>query len=190
MQPLTHQQEPPPGAPSNCLSALHHAQNQTPASQRTRTTFPSLLDSTTNPSHRLLEITIFSLLRHGLTFMQIAAFLEHERTHAAQGITQLRDALRTFHFARLLNGEGARSWVEWRVATWPRWPRAWEVAMLGGWALEVWAWAVHEAGENGKTGILEDEGEGRETAGVCCHGFAILKRKRWGTLRERLRAMV
>ncbi|KAF9732902.1 hypothetical protein PMIN01_08584 [Paraphaeosphaeria minitans] len=178
-QPQPQPVIPTPSPSHHCLPALRHAQ-KTPASQRH---FTNLLDSTTNPSHRLLETTIFSLLRRGLSFADIAAFLRCERTRAAQGIGQLRDSAR-----RVCDGDedgnGVERWVEWRVASWPRWPAGWEVAMLGGWGLEAWAWVVHEAGSRGGTGKQE------VVDGMCCHGFAIGERKRGGSLRERLRAMV
>lgn len=72
---------------------------------------------------------------------------------------------------------------------WPRWPGEWEVTMLGGWGVEVWAGVVHRAGvgEGKRTG--EEGVEGRDREGVCCHGFETGERKRGGGLRERMRGV-
>lgn len=99
-----------------CLAAIRHTPHPS---------FVRLLDSTTNPSHRAFEYTVFSLLRRRASFAKIATRLQRERTHALQGMVQLREALERFYLANLLKEEGLREWVEWRVATWPRRPSAW-----------------------------------------------------------------
>ncbi|KAF2244570.1 hypothetical protein BU26DRAFT_81535 [Trematosphaeria pertusa] len=152
-----------------CLAAIRNSAKSTPVFR--------ILESSTNPIDRDMELFLFREIASGRSASEIARELSYGGIYNV--CRQFPGAFTYLHAGRpRLTEDKILKHMYWRLAKWPSWPTSWEKRLIRGTSLEEVAWCLHEGTwdepEWGRAQERRREkwrGPGyTDKRGECCHG--------------------